>query len=307
MKKTNIHRNYKDSLFRMIFQNKKELLSLYNAVNHSEYNNPDDLTIHMLEDVLYMGIKNDISFLIGDYLNLYEAQSTWNPNMPLRYIFYLAELYKGYVEENHLDIYSSTPLKLPTPRCIVFYNGVKKIEDVKQIRLSESFECLNQKAAELECVVTYININYGHNEEIMRQCRKLYEYSFLIDQIRIQIANGKQLETAVKHAVNYCVENGVLADFLEKHRAEVTNVILSEYNAQQHIENEKEISYRDGKAAGAREGRCEGIKEGSIRSYIEIYSEQGLPDDEIRKKLKGRFQIDDMQLEEYMKKYSGIL
>lgn len=178
------------------------------------------------------GIKNDISFLIGDYLNLYEAQSTWNLNMPLRYIVYLAELYKGYVEENHLDIYSSTQLKLPTPRCIVFYNGVKKIEDVK-------------------------------------------------------------------HAVNYCVENGVLADFLEKHRAEVTNVILSEYNAQQHIENEKEISYRDGKAAGVREG--------SIRSYIEIYSEQGLPDDEIRKKLKGRFQIEDMQLEEYMKKYSEIL
>ena len=88
MKTTAIQRTYKDSLFRMIFREKKELLSLYNALNHSDYQNPEELTINTVENVLYMGMKNDVSFLIEEYLNLYEAQSTWNPNMPLRDVFY---------------------------------------------------------------------------------------------------------------------------------------------------------------------------------------------------------------------------
>ena len=112
MKTTNIQRTYKDSLFRMIFREKKELLSLYNALNNSEYQNADELTINTVESILYMGMKNDVSFLIEESLNLYEAQSTWNPNMPLRGLFYFSHIYEGYIAEHELNIYSKTLLKL---------------------------------------------------------------------------------------------------------------------------------------------------------------------------------------------------
>lgn len=110
-----VNRQHKDRLFRMLFRDKKDLLSLYNTVNGSHYTDPKDLEITTIEDVLYMGMKNDVSFLIEEYLNLYEAQSTWNPNMPLRGVFYFSRLYSGYIKTRKLDIHSRTriPLRLP--------------------------------------------------------------------------------------------------------------------------------------------------------------------------------------------------
>lgn len=277
MKTTAIQRTYKDSLFRMIFREKKELLSLYNALNNSEYQNADELTINTVESILYMGMKNDVSFLIEESLNLYEAQSTWNPNMPLRDVFYLSQLYKGYLDENNLDIYSSTQLHLPVPKCIVFYNGTKWMEEMKQVRLSESYGDMHGQEPALECVVTYLNVNYGHNQKIMSQCQKLKEYAFLIDQIRRQLEEGKQLKAAVDYAVSFCIHQGILADFLRKHRAEVTNVILTEYDQERHIKNEKQTSY------------SEGYKEGSIKTAIQIYKDFGMEDAEIYENIMKKF------------------
>ena len=105
-----ITRSYKDSLFRIVFREKKELLDLYNAINGTDYNDPDALIVTTIENVIYMGLKNDVSFLIEDVMNLYEQQSSWNPNMPLRGLFYFSNIYQGYIAEHHLDIYSSTLL-----------------------------------------------------------------------------------------------------------------------------------------------------------------------------------------------------
>ncbi|MCI8745248.1 MAG: hypothetical protein HFI25_06185, partial [Lachnospiraceae bacterium] len=91
-----VNRKYKDVLFRFIFRDKKDLLSLYNAINGTDYKNPEELEINTLENVIYMKMKNDLSFLVGASMNLYEHQSTWNPNMPLRGLFYFAELYERY-------------------------------------------------------------------------------------------------------------------------------------------------------------------------------------------------------------------
>ena len=109
MAKKQIRRNFKDSLFRMIFREKKELLSLYNAVNGSDYDRPEELELYTIEDVIYMGMKNDAAFLIDDVLNLYEAQSTWNPNMPLRGVFYFSQLYQRYLEGNPKEPGSGNP------------------------------------------------------------------------------------------------------------------------------------------------------------------------------------------------------
>ena len=86
-----VNKKYKDRLFRMVFNRKEELISLYNAISHSEYTDPEELEIYTLEDVIYMKMKNDLAFLIDDVLNLWEHQSTWNPNMPVRGAFYIVE------------------------------------------------------------------------------------------------------------------------------------------------------------------------------------------------------------------------
>ena len=163
MAELTVNRNYKDCLFRMLFREKPELLSLYNAVNQTSYDNPEDLEILTLENTIYMSMKNDSSFLIEEHLNLYEAQSTLNPNMPLRGVFYLAELYKGYIAARHLDIYSGVRLKLPSPRYLVFYNGTARNEESWTERLSDSFVSTEKETPALECTALVLNINYGKN------------------------------------------------------------------------------------------------------------------------------------------------
>ena len=115
-----------------------------------------------------MDYKNDISFLIDSTLNLYEHQSTWNPNMPLRGLGYFARLYEDYVRLNELNIYSETRLKLPKPQYFVFYNGTKNQPDSMELRLSDCFENTDNEAPCLECTATMLNINYGHNQELMK-------------------------------------------------------------------------------------------------------------------------------------------
>ena len=116
-----VKRKYKDILFRFVFRDKAEILQLYNAINHTNYTNPDELTITTMEDVIYIGMKNDLSFLIANDLNLYEHQSTLNHNMPLRGLLYLAKMYESYIETHHLNRYQNKLIKLPFPRFIVFY------------------------------------------------------------------------------------------------------------------------------------------------------------------------------------------
>ena len=95
-----VNSKYKDTLFRMIFRDKKNLLSLYNALNKTSYTNPDDMKITTLEDVIYVGMKNDVSFLFSSIMNLFEHQSTFNPNMPVRGLLYLARIYQNYIRAN---------------------------------------------------------------------------------------------------------------------------------------------------------------------------------------------------------------
>ena len=149
------NRNYKDTVFRMLFSDKKNLLSLYNAVNSRDYTNPDDLEIVTLENAIYMGMKNDLAFVIGTDLFLYEYQSTYNPNMPLRNLFYISSEYQKMVDSNKL--YSSTPLEIPAPHFVVFYNGTTKQEDSWYNYLSDSYHNFSG-IPDLELKVVTLNI-----------------------------------------------------------------------------------------------------------------------------------------------------
>ncbi len=240
------NRQYKDRLFCFIFQDKRDLLSLYNAVNGSSYENPDDLEIRTLDDVLYMTMKNDVSFLIDNRLNLYEEQSSWNPNMPLRGLFYFVRLYQGYVADHQLDVYADAKMRLPFPQFVVFYIGKDRKIGRIELRLSDSFEVIEGQKPCLECTADVINIGAGYNEELVRSCRKLYEYSFLVSTIQDYVAQGYSLSQAVNLALDRCTEEGVLVDFLMRYRAEVTDMILSEYNEELHLKTVERLGREEG-------------------------------------------------------------
>ena len=230
-----VKQKYKDILFRFIFKDKKELLQLYNAINGTSYKNPDDLLITTMEDVIYIGMKNDLSFLIANEINLYEHQSTVNKNMPLRGLFYLAKMYESYVETNGLNRYQKKLIPLPFPRFIVFYNGEEEIGEELYLRLSDAFEKREEEPA-VECVAKFININYGHNQELMQKCERLGEYSYFVASVRNYLKEGCNQKEAVTCAVNECIEKGILKDVLEKHRAEVVDMFLTTFDKKMYEE-----------------------------------------------------------------------
>lgn len=253
---SSVNRKYKDTLFRMIFRDRKNLLSLYNALNNSSYTNPDEMEITTLEDVIYVGMKNDVSFLFSSIMNLYEHQSTVNPNMPVRGLFYLARIYQNYIKKMDLNIYSSGQIPLPVPVYVVFYNGGKAEDEYQELKLSDAFmksEFTWQAA--LECNVMVININLGHNEELLENCKILWEYAYFVNEVRENQKHGFSIEEAVRKAQKNCIEQDILKEFLKKNSAEVKDVILEEFNQEQYEEGLR------------KEGQMEGRKETLINLY----------------------------------------
>lgn len=264
-----VNREHKDRLFKLIFREKEDLLELYNAINHTEYTNAEEIEVNTLEDAIYMNMKNDISFVVKDILNLYEHQSTFSPNLPLRGLFYFAELYQKIIGEQQ-KIYGSRLVRLPYPQFVVFYNGTREEPEYQVLQLHDAYppEYEPEKAA-LQCRAVVLNINYGHNPELLARCRKLREYAALIAKIREMQKKYDTIEAAVDAAVEACIREGILEDILRKHRKEVVNMIYEEFDEQGFIEMEKEFSREEGRAEGKAEGRAEGIEEGKLEAQKE--------------------------------------
>ena len=155
-------------------------------------------------------MKNDLAFIMDSYLNLYEHQSTYSPNMPLRYLFYIAKELQG--QGNHRDLYRNTLIKIPTPRFLVFYNGSEEQAEKKYLRLSDAFQ-KSMDDPDLELVVTMLNINLGKNRKLLEQCQTLKEYAQYVNYVR-RYAKDFELNEAVILAVNECIHDNILSDFL---------------------------------------------------------------------------------------------
>ena len=292
-----INRSYKDSLFRFVFAEKKDLLELYNAINGSHYENTEDLEVNTLEDVLYLGVKNDLSFLLGSSMNLYEHQSTWNENMPLRGLFYFSELYQNYLKAEGLRLTGTgRRLLLPLPKYIVFYNGTQEEPDEAQLLLSDSFpEPKGGGLPALECRAQVLNINSGHNQEIMKRCHRLKEYSEFIGEIRRRLQSGLKLEDAVEQGIEACIRRGVLSDILSRSKMEVRKMLLTEYDEKAEREYLRKQSREEGLEEGLQEG---------IRAFILDNLEEQIPKERILSKLERRFSLTLEQAKEYFEKYA---
>ena len=250
-----VNNKYKDRLFKFIFKEKEDLLQLYNAVNSTDYDNPDDIEVNTLEDVIYMGMKNDISFLLTDVLNLYEHQSTFSPNLPLRGLIYFSRLYQKIIG-NEKKIYSSKLIELPYPQFIVFYNGTTEEPERQVLELSDAFPSWSQKEnAALNCKAVVLNINLGYNKEVMEKCKKLKEYAQYIAKVRAFLTAGLEIEAAIDMATDECIAEGILEQILRDNRGEVRSMLLTQYDEQAHIEYEKELSFEEGKEEGQKAER----------------------------------------------------
>lgn len=257
-----MNKKHKDRLFRKIFEKKEDLLSLYNALNGSDYTDPEELEIYTMDSFVYMGMRNDLSFLIDMTLNVYEHQSTYNPNMPLRGFFYMSSAYQKYVALNKLDIYSSKRIPLPLPKYYVFYNGTRKMPDESTLFLTDSMPGTDAaEKSSAQFAAHMINVNAGYNSGIMKKCPKLYQYSLFIEEIRMNQKKKMALKEAVEQAVDSCIKKGILTDILLGNKAEVTDMILEEYDENLHISNEKEISYQEGLEQGRKEEQENTLRE----------------------------------------------
>ena len=263
----------------MVFREKKALLALYNAMNETDYENEDDLKVTTLESALYLEMKNDVSFVLYDELLLYEHQSTKNPNLPLRNLFYVSDVYSELTKD--LFLYGSVPVQIPEPKFVVFYNGLENMQEREVLKLSS----LYAKKAEhisLELETLVLNVNVGYNKILMERCRQLSDYAQFVSEVRKRLSKKIPLSEAVNEAVEDCIQRGILAEFLSKNRAEVIKVSIYEYDEEKVKRMFKEecmkLGMEQGKQLGIEQGKQIGIEQARVifRLYISGKSEEDI-------------------------------
>ena len=284
------NRMYKSRIFAMLFSDRNELLKLYNAINGTSYDDPDLLQVNTLENAVYMSMQNDVSFIIDMRLNLYEHQSTYSPNLPVRYLLYVADVYSDYTKD--MNLYGTKAVKLPTPRFVIFYNGQAEQPDRKELKLSELFSIPDADPS-LELKAVMLNINKGHNRKLMETCRTLQDYAEYTFRVR-EYAAEMPLDLAVEQAITECISEGILADFLRKNRAEAKKVSIYEYDEERHMRQTRE----EGMEEGYANGFSQGIEQGITQTVINLLKSGLLTDIQIRE-ITG---LDQKQLDELKKK-----
>lgn len=284
------NRIYKSRIFAMLFSDRNELLKLYNAINGTSYDDPELLQINTLENAVYMSMQNDVSFIIEMRLHLYEHQSTYSPNLPVRYLLYVADVYSDYTKD--MNLYGTKAVKLPTPRFVIFYNGQAEQPDRKELKLSELFSIPDADPS-LELKAVMLNINKGHNRKLMETCRTLQDYAEYTFRVR-EYAAEMPLDLAVEQAITECISEGILADFLRKNRAEAKKVSIYEYDEERHMRQTRE----EGMEEGYANGFSQGIEQGITQTVINLLKSGLLTDIQIRE-ITG---LDQEQLDELKKR-----
>ena len=307
-------RQYKDNVFCLLYRDKNNLLDLYNGLNDTNYTNVDDLTVTTLKGGVYMKYKNDASFVFGQDLYMFEQQSSRNPNMPLRFLHYLSDVYRQMYTNS--DLHRSTLLKIPVPHFVTFYNGKQPLAAESILRLSDMYE-KKIDYPELELMVRVININTANNEgnksrtfnsnindnsnmhtyssEFLSKCETLKDYMTFVNKVRVKTDVEKiDIRTAVTEAVDECIAENVLSDFLKNHREEVITVSIYEYDEEGHLEIVKE----EGRQLGIAEGEKLGIIKGEekersngIKVFIKLCKDMNLSDEDTINKLVEDYQL----------------
>lgn len=275
------NKEYKSDVFSMLLQDKKRAMEIYNAINGTDYDDPELVEMTTLDDKSFsLTVRNDASFILDANLSLYEHQSTYCPNMPLRDLLYFASIIQKQIKAQKRDIYGGRILKIPVPHFVVFYNGKEDAPDQYDLRLSDAFE-KETKNPEIELVCHVYNINNGKNVPLLSKCQTLREYMYFVDMVRKNNEINGNLEDAIEKAINQCMEENVLRDFLAQHREEVMHVMTLDYTFERRLEMQRAEAIEDGERIGKEIGKEEKLSE-QIRKKIQ----KGKPLDQIADELE---------------------
>lgn len=263
MANTKGNEEFKSDVFCMLLEDKKRALEVYNAMNHTAYGNPELVEMVPLENKgLSLSIRNDASFILDADLSLYEHQSTFCPNMPLRDLIYFANIIHDRIKEK--NIYGRALVKIPVPHFVVFYNGKEKSPEHYELRLSDAFE-KKMDEPEIELICQVYNINKGNNTDLMERCPTLRDYMYFVDLVREKHEKNhySNLGNAIEQAIDQCIRENVLRDFLIENRERVTKMMQLDYTFERQIELERkaaEEARRQGEEIARKQGEKNGMQ-----------------------------------------------
>lgn len=265
-----VNPKYKDRLFKFIFgentgQSKRWRLQLYNALNGTNFSDPDELEINTIENVVYISMHNDISFLVDTEMNLFEEQSSYNPNMPLRGYIYFSILYQTYLAAKDKNLISSTRIMIPTPKFYVFYHGGSKQPERWKMKLSDSF-LRKDESGDFQWTATIINLHPNHNATLNKSCVPLYHYVKFVSMITANKKAGLENKEAIVKAVDEAIKEELLEGFFKIHRAEVIGMCLAEVDE----EEARRIWHKDGYTEGLSKGEQKGRSEQAVEAAINL-------------------------------------
>lgn len=281
---------YKDSLFVFLFgseKRKKYTLSLYNALNGTNYTDPDELEINTIENIVYIKMHNDVSFMLKAEIWLFEQQSTKNPNMPYRMLEYIHALYQRIIESKGYSKYDDTMFTLPAPHFVVLYNGAENAPEYEVQKLSDMYE--DGKQGELDLLVRVYNINRKYNDDLKQSCSVLSEYMWLVEEIRRRTkgcgTDLKAVGKVISKVLDKMPDSFEIKPILTAEKEEVLGMIFEEYNEQKAMEAAKEHAekrFNEGVEQGIEQGIEQGVTKEKKQSVLR-YSQLGLSAEKIAK------------------------
>ena len=258
MTKQKTGRQFKDTLFRALFDDSERFLELYNAVANEHY--PADTIITPCPSNDLLAKFNDLAACIGDQLVVFfEHQSTISKNMPLRLLSYVTDiLYLHIVDRDKL--YGKTQLMIPTPKFYVLYNGQQRL-DTSVVKLSDAYISHDPDPA-MEITAKIVDINLSSGETALDRSVTLHGYSLFIEKIRGYQLAGMTRDKAIVTAINECIKENILTEFLTEHYTEVIKMLNWEYDPEVERRVLDEEAREEGLKRGLEEGRQQGMQEG---------------------------------------------
>ena len=262
-KKAKVNREFKDGMFRTLFNDKEKMLELYNAVSEEQMGKEaiDDIETLTIETPLYIGSRNDLAFLIdGKSMFFCEQQSTRSGKMASYFGKTLDMMFGS-------EIYGTRKLKMAPPSFFVLIFGDKDTPELQVEPLSRHFT-ENAPENSIELVVNVYNICYSENNRLLKRSKTLREYSMFIYFVNEYLDREMSLEEAVAASVKRAKNEGILVDFLNKYATEVEGM-LTGITVEKYGEVMKKEGFEDGRAAGLEQGRSEGIAQGEASGRAE--------------------------------------
>ena len=246
-------REYKSDVFSMLMENKTYALEVYNALNGTNYTDPEAVEVVDLDKGVSLSMRNDASFIVDMNINFYEHQSTYNPNMPLRSMIYMVNTLEDWLKQNERDLFSRKLIRIPTPHFVTFYNGIETRPEYEEMRLSGAF-CRSTDRPELEVICKVYNINPPYNEELRKRSEVLWGYTGFVEKVRAYQRQGLGVQEAVEIAINECIEEDILRDFFLARKDEVLKMTHLDYTWEKREKMIRKEEYEDGEARGYERG-----------------------------------------------------